>query len=147
MKNSENINVIWCRFWFVFELLTFLGCFATCVIEFEVLFCFDSLYLSGAMAEGVLTKLRGTHKFYLRHIEDSSKEVNDILETFLPGSNFDTMIRLNTLKTSIVNNIDKTKGLDEQLLSQLNEKDSEKELEQIFTCQDKYLHTIPNEKC
>ena len=99
------------------------------------------------MAVGVLTKLRGTHKFYLRHIEDSSKEVNDILETFLPGSNFDTMIRLNTLKTSIVNNIDKTKGLDEQLLSQLNEKDSEKELEQIFTCQDKYLHTIPNEKC
>ena len=64
----------------------------------------------------------------LSHIENSPKEVNDILETFLPDSNFDTIIRLNALKTLTLNKIDKIKGLDEQLLSQLNEKDSEKEL-------------------
>ena len=64
----------------------------------------------------------------LSHIENSPKEVNDILETFLPDSNFDTIIRLNALKTLTLNKIDEIKGLDEQLLSQLNEKDSEKEL-------------------
>ena len=87
------------------------------------------------MAEEVLSKLRGTRKVYLRHVENSSKEVNDILETFLPDSNFDTIIRLNTLTTSILNKIDKIKGLDEQLLSQLNEKDWEKELDQTLTRQ------------
>ena len=95
------------------------------------------------MAEKVLSKLRGTRKVYLRHAENSSKEVNDILETFLPDiSNFDTIIRLNTLKTSILNKIDKIKVLNEQILSQLNEKDSEKELDPILTREDKYLHTI-----
>ena len=79
---------------------------------FEVLLCFDSLCLAEVMAEKVLSKLRGTRKVYLRHAENSSKEVNDILETFLPDSNFDTIIRLNTLKTSILNKIDKIKVLD-----------------------------------
>ena len=68
-----------------------------------------------------MLKLRGTRKVYLRHVENSSKEVNDISETFLPDSNFDTIIRLNTIKTSILNKINKIKGLDEHLLSQLNE--------------------------
>ena len=94
------------------------------------------------MAEEVLSKLRGTRKVFLRHVEKSSKVVNDILETFLPDSNFDTIIRLNARKTSILNKIDKIKGLDEKLLSQLNEKDSEKELDQILTHEDKYLLTI-----
>ena len=85
---------------------------------------------------------RGTRKVYLRHIENSSKEVNVVLETFLLDSNFDTIIRLNTIQTSILNQIDKIKGLDEQLLSQLNKKDSEKELDQILTREDKYLHTL-----
>ena len=85
---------------------------------------------------------RGTRKVYLRHIENSSKEVNVVLETFLLDSNFDTIIRLNTLKTAILNQIDKIKGFDEQLLSQLNKKDSEKELDQILTREDKYLHTL-----
>ena len=87
------------------------------------------------MAEEVLSKLRGTRKVYSLHIENSSKEFSDILETFLPDSNFDTIIRLNTLKTSILNKIDKIKGLDEQLLSQLNEKDWEKVLDQTLTRQ------------
>ena len=73
------------------------------------------------MAEEVLSKLGVTRKAYLRHVENSSKEVNDILETFLPDSNFDTTIHLNTIKTSILNKINKIKGLDEHLLSQLNE--------------------------
>ena len=94
------------------------------------------------MAEEVLSKLRGTRKVFLRHVEKSSEVVNDILETFLPDSNFDTIIRLNARKTSILNKIDKIKGLDEKLLSQLNEKDSEKELDQILTHEDKYLLTI-----
>ena len=85
---------------------------------------------------------RGPRKVYLRHIENSSKEVNVVLETFLLDSNFDTIIRLNTIQTSILNQIDKIKGLDEQLLSQLNKKDSEKELDQILTREDKYLHTL-----
>ena len=109
---------------------------------FEVLLCFDSLCLAEVMAEKILSKLRGTRKVYLRHAENSSKEVNDILETFLPDSNFDTIIRLYTLKKSILNKIDKIKVLDEQILSQLNEKDSEKELDPILTREDKYLHTI-----
>ena len=73
-----------------------------------VLFCFDLLCLTEVMAEKVLMNLRGTRKVYLCHIAKSSK---DILETFLPDSNFDTIIRLNTLKTSILNKIDKEKGL------------------------------------
>ena len=62
--------------------------------------------------------------------------------TFLPDGNFDKIIRLNTLKTLILSKIDKRKGLEEQLLSQLNEKDSEEELDQFLTREDKYLHTI-----
>ena len=89
------------------------------------------------MSEECLAKLRGTRKVYLRYIENSSKEVNDILETFLPDSNFYTIIRLKTLKTSILTKIDKIKGLDEQLLAQLNGKDSEKELDRILTRKDK----------
>ena len=73
-----------------------------------VLFCFDLLCLTEVMAEKVLMNLRGTRKVYLCHIAKRSK---DILETFLPDSNFDTIIRLNTLKTSILNKIDKEKGL------------------------------------
>ena len=68
------------------------------------------------MAEEVLSKFRGCSKVYLRHVENSSKEVNDILETFLLDRNFDTIIRLNTLNTSKQNKIDKIKGLDKQLL-------------------------------
>ena len=94
------------------------------------------------MAEEILSRFRGTRKVYLRDTENSLKEVNDILETFLPDGNFDTIISLNTLKTSILNKIDKIKGLDEQLLSQLNEKNSEKELDQILTREDKYLLAI-----
>ena len=71
---------------------------------------FDSPCLSEVIAEEVLSKLRGTHKVYLRHVENSSKEVYNILETVRP------IIRLNTLKTSIVDKIGKIKGLDEQLL-------------------------------
>ena len=56
-----------------------------------VLFCFDLLCLTEVMAE-VLMNLRGTRKVYLRHIEKNSKEVNNILETFLPDTNFDTII-------------------------------------------------------
>ena len=92
------------------------------------------------MPEEVLGKIRGTRKIYLRHIENSSNEVNDIVETFVPDNNIDTFICLNTLRTSILNKIDKIKGLDEQLLSQLSEKDSEKELDQILTREDKCLH-------
>ena len=84
-----------------------------------------------------MAKLRGTRKVYLRHIENSWKEVNDILETSLPDSNFYTIIRLKTLKTSMLTKIDKIKGLDEQLLAQLNGKDSEKELDRILTRKDK----------
>ena len=94
------------------------------------------------MTEEFLSKLRGVRKVYLHHVENSSKEVNDILKTFLPDSNFNTIIRLNTLTTLILNKTDKIKGLDEQLLSQLNEKDSEKQLDQILTREDRYLHTI-----
>ena len=126
-------------FW-LFDI--FIGCFAACVVDFEFLFCFDWLCLSEVMAEEVLSKFRGIGKVYLRHVKKSSKDVNDILETFLPDSNFDKIIRLNTLKTSKLNKIDKIKPLDEQLLSKLNEKDSEKELDQILTREDKYLHTI-----
>ena len=77
------------------------------------MFCFDSFCLNEVMPEEVLGKLRGTRKVYLRHIENSSNEVNDIVETFVPDSNFDTFIHLNTLKTSILKKIDKIKELDE----------------------------------
>ena len=90
-----------------------MGCFAACLVEFEVLFCFDSFCLNEVMPEEVLGKLRGTRKIYLRHIENSSNEVNDIVETFVPDNNIDTFIHLNTLKISILKKIDKIKELDE----------------------------------
>ena len=114
--------------------MTFLGCFAACVVHFETLLCFDWLCLSEVMAEEILSKFGGIIKVYLRHVEYNSKEVNN--------SSFDTIIRLNTLKTSKRNKIDKIKGLDEQSLSQLNEKDSEKELDQNLTFEDKHVRTI-----
>ena len=86
-----------------------MGCFAASVVDFEVLFYF----LTEFMAEEVLGKLRGTRKVYLHHTENSSKEFNDILESFLRDSNFDKIIRLNTLMTSILNKIHKIKGLDQ----------------------------------
>ena len=90
-----------------------MGCFAACLVEFEVLFCFDSFCLNEVMPEEVLGKLRGTRKIYLRHIENSSNEVNDIVETFVPDNNIDTFIHLNTLNISILKKIDKIKELDE----------------------------------
>ena len=114
-----------------FWIADVLGCFAVCVIEFEVLFWFTLFGWSHGK--------RGTRKVCLHHVENSSKKVNDILETFLPDGNFDTIVRLNTLKTSILNKIEKIRGLDEQLLSQLHEKDLENELNQIFIGEDELL--------
>ena len=114
-----------------FWIADVLVCFAVCVIEFEVLFWFTLFDWSHGK--------RGTRKVCLHHAENSSKKVNDILETFLPDGNFDTIVRLNTLKTSILNKIEKIRGLDEQLLSQLHEKDLENELNQIFIGEDELL--------
>ena len=114
-----------------FWIADVLVCFAVCVIEFEVLFWFTLFGWSHGK--------RGTRKVCLHHVENSSKKVNDILETFLPDGNFDTIVRLNTLKTSILNKIEKIRGLDEQLLSQLHEKDLENELNQIFIGEDELL--------
>ena len=82
-----------------------MGFFAASVVESEVLFCFDSFYFAEVLAEEILSKLRGAGKVYLRHVENSLKEANDILETFLLDSNFDTIICLKTLKTSMLNKI------------------------------------------
>ena len=43
-------------------------------------------------------KNRGTRKAYLPHLENSSKEVDDIFKTFLLEGNFDTTTCLNILK-------------------------------------------------
>ena len=97
--------------WFDVSFDLFLYCWHFWVVLMLTLLslrlCFDSICLTEVMAEEVLSKLRGTRKVYSLHIENSSKEFNDILETFLPDSNFDTIIRLNTLTTSILNKIDK----------------------------------------
>ena len=66
--------------------MTFSSCFAACVVEFEVLFCFDPLCLTEVMAEDVLSKVRGIRfilEVYLRHAENSSKEVNVILNILI----------------------------------------------------------------
>ena len=76
------VEFFWCLRSWVVLVLALLGCFGACVAEFEVLFCFGSLCVTEVMGKEVLAKLRGTHKVYLRHTENSSKEVNDILEHF-----------------------------------------------------------------
>ena len=63
--------------------MTFSSCFAACVVEFKVLFYFDPLCLTEVMAEDVLSKVRGIPKVYLRHAENSSKEVNVILDILI----------------------------------------------------------------
>ena len=100
--------------WFDVSFNLFLNCWHFWVVFFFLLallslrLCFDSLCLTEVMAEEVLSKLRGTCKVYLRDVENSSKEVNDVLETFLRDGNFDIIIRLNTLKTSIPNKVIKS---------------------------------------
>ena len=94
------------------------------------------------MADEVLAKLRGTRRVYLRHVENSSNEVNSILETFLSDDNIDNTIRLNTLKAIILSKISEIKKLDEKILAELNEKDSEEELNEILLREDKHLHII-----
>ena len=100
---SVNLNLF--LHWFLQmapeELLSFLVCFVFALLILRL--CFGSLCFTEAMAEVILSKLRGTPKVYLCLVENSSKEVNDILETFLSVGSFDTIIRLNTLTTSILN--------------------------------------------
>ena len=53
---------------------------------FSLRFWFESCCLNEVAADEALSKLRVTFK---RHVENSSKEVNNALETFLTDDNFE----------------------------------------------------------
>ena len=132
---GDIFGLFWCLRCWLFLVLALLGCFGACVVGlFWCLRCWvwgfvlfwltlcDWSYGEGGFGE----TQRYSQSLFTSHWKQL-KRGQWYFRTFLPdSSNFNTIIRLNTLKTSILNKIDKTKVPDEQLLSQLNEKDSEK---------------------
>ena len=65
-------------------MLTFLGCFAVCVVEFEALLRFTLFDRSHGRGFVETSEI-------LCNIKHSSKKVNDILEILIPDRNINTL--------------------------------------------------------
>ena len=92
-------------------------------------------------SEELLSKRRGTRRVYLRHISNSSDEVNKIVDTFTTGD-FNSIVKLSTLKNSLSTKIEKVKKLDQEIIDLLDDKEAENVLDEIILRDDEHLEIL-----
>ena len=84
------------------------------------------------MAEKTLGKDSGTRQVYVRHVSNAEREILDILQNFEP-ENEESVIVLESLRDGLTEKLAKIKAIDDSILALLDQKESEKELDDIIS--------------
>ena len=82
--------------------------------------------------EGDLAKLRGSRWVYIRPLENTVTDINNLIQDFDFG-NEQHIVEIKTLEATFSNKIEQIKLLDNHILSLLKTKESENELDEIVT--------------
>ena len=93
------------------------------------------------MTEEVLGRHRGTRQVYIRHVSNAEREILDILQNFEP-KNEESVTILELLRGGVTDKLVKIKAIDYSILALLDQKESEKELDNIITRDDKLRLTL-----
>ena len=88
------------------------------------------------MSKEALGRHRGTLQVYIRHVTNAEREMLDILQNFEP-ENEESVTVLESLRDGITDKLVKTKAIEDSILALLDQKESEKELDDIITWEDK----------
>ena len=89
--------------------------------------------------EGDLAKLGGSRRVFIRHLENTVTGNNNLIQDFDFGNEQYT-VKIKTLKATFSNKIEQIKLLDNHILSLLKTEESENELGEIVTKDDKNTH-------
>ena len=93
------------------------------------------------MTEEVLGRHRGTRQVYIRHVSNVEREILDILQNFEP-KNEESVTILELFRAGVTDKLVKIKAIDYSILALLDQKESEKELDNIITRDDKLRLTL-----
>ena len=93
------------------------------------------------MAEEALSRHRGTRHAYIRHVSNAERKILDILQNFEP-QNEESVTVLESLRDGLTDKLVKIKAIDDSILALLDQKESEKELDDIITRDDKLRLTL-----
>ena len=89
------------------------------------------------MAEEALgSRHRATRQIYIKHASNTGREILDISQNFEP-ENEESVTVLESLGDGITDKLVKTKAIEDSILALLDQKESEKELDDIITWEDK----------
>ena len=93
------------------------------------------------MTEEALGRHRGTRLVYIRHTSNAEREILDTLQNFEPG-NEESVTVLGSLRAWLTDKLVKIKAIDDSILASFDKKESEKELDDIITRDDKLRLTL-----
>ena len=93
------------------------------------------------MAEESPGRHRGTRQVYIRHVSNAERGILDILQNFEP-ENEESVIALESLRDGLTEKLAKIKAIDDSILALLDQKESEKELDDIISRDDKLRLTL-----
>ena len=96
------------------------------------------------MAEEALDTHRKTRHVHIRHVSIAEREILDILQNFEPEKE-ESVIVLESLRDECTDKLVKIKAIDDSVLALLDQKESEKELDDIIAQDDKRRLTLRNE--
>ena len=96
------------------------------------------------MAEEALGTHRRTRHVHIRHVSIAEREILDILQNFEPEKE-ESVIVLESLRDECTDKLVKIKAIDDSVLALLDQKESEKELDDIIAQDDKRRLTLRNE--
>ena len=88
------------------------------------------------MAEEALGSHRETRQVYIRHVSNAERKILNILQNFEP-ENEESVTVLESLRDGLTDKLIKIKAIDDSILALLDQKDSEKELDDIVTLNNK----------
>ena len=93
------------------------------------------------MAEEALGRHRRTRHVYMRHVSNAEREILDILQNFEP-QNEESVTVLESLRDGLTDKLVKIKAIDDSVLVLLDQKESEKKLDDIIARDDKLRLTL-----
>ena len=93
------------------------------------------------MAEKALGRHRGAGQVYINHVSYAQREILDILQNFEPENKISVTV-LESFRDGLTDKLVKIKAIDDNILALLDQKESEKELDDIITRDDKLRLTL-----
>ena len=119
-----------------FQISVAVYCFVCLGRIFEVCCCFCCLTIKVMAEEALGSRHRATRQVYIRHASNAGRGILDILQNFEP-ENEESVTVLESLRDGITDKLVKTKAIEDSILALLDQKESEKELDDIVTWEDK----------